>query len=102
MRTLDFTVNVCGDPHGLRAVVVEGEDCPAVFLAPMALNYSIWPVDYLSLVLPLEEFLAKYCECYGLDEEEALGEIYDQAFLESCIEEVEDDLEAAEISLIGF
>lgn len=90
MRFIDFRIPVAGDIFGFRAIVMFNSDPPTVVVADVAFRYRLWPVDYISAVLTMDDFLDIYCVEEEMGRQEAIHDLYDEAFITACHEEGED------------
>ena len=99
LRMFTFRVYVGTDPYGIHAVVIPvAGGCPVVYVADRAFRFALWPIDHVSAAIPMPEFIDRYMETFSVTKDEALGEIYDAAFLEACLEEDEDEYETKQKS----
>ena len=97
IRLVRFNVYVRGAPYGLRAVALSPDNSPdeiEIFIADVVRQYSLYPVEHVSLIYPFDDFLAAFSEQEGLSREKAYEELLDIAFLE-YLEEIEEEEELA-------
>ncbi len=103
MRKFTFRTSVKGDPYGIDGVMLKGDNgYPIVYLSDVTYRFALYPIDYVSAVVPMKEFMERYCNANALTAEEAKEELYDDAFLEACLEEGEDEYESIQMRETRF
>lgn len=92
MRIFRLTVCVQECHYSIPAVAVQpkGHSHLTILISDVVFQLLLWPIDYVSLVFPLELLLEKYSEEEDISIDEAYEELYDLACIEALENEYED------------